>query len=152
MGRFYLLYCLSYTYIYYILYNSISYYIRKAMLLFCTCQFQCSSNERKQTVPDRSNNGDFCILQICRSTDMFVILFLKFIPLRCLILKLTYVLLSTTTHFISLVNTCYMLQSVTSHAFKIHTHFSLSFKIMYVMSEDGQLPTTETCSMYWQDQ
>ena len=78
------------------------------------------------------------MLHICCSTDMFVILFRKFIPLRILILKLTNVLLSTTTNFISLVNTCYMLQFVRSHTLKIHMHFSLSFKIMYLMSEDGQ--------------
>jgi hypothetical protein len=134
----FILFKLYITYIYYILYNHISYYIRKAILVFCTLQFQCSSNERKQIVPDRNNNGDFCIIQICRSTDLFVILSVKFIPLRFLILKLTYVLLSTTTNFISLINTWCMLQFVRSHKLKIHMHFSLSFKIMYFMPKDGQ--------------
>jgi len=95
--------------------------------------------QREETTSSgRSNKVDFCILQIRRSTDMLVILLLKFIPLRFLILKLTYVLLSTTTNFISLVNTCYMLQFVRSDTFIIHMDFSLSFKITYLMSGDGQ--------------
>jgi hypothetical protein len=41
-------------------------------------------------------------------TETHVAIFVEFIPLCYIILKLTHLLLSTTTNVISFVNTCYM--------------------------------------------